>query len=278
MTRIITSLLAFTLIAHAGPEAWFQHGLIMPETIATLKAELELTPDQESKMQSIVSGARTSAESLEQAVKDQQKAFNEALRNRETSADAASAALARLLEAEAPVKQLQLRTLIQLRDILTPDQQKKAMSLAPGKLAKKGDLESKVKAKAEKLRAAVESLGIKATQAMTDRGGEIESMIRAGEWAQADKALDKLTLESGVNEPESTEELNFSNQDPGNVDLEVLKQRLADVQTRAQSIISLPLIRQFIKAKEALEEAKAAQNAELVGRILTWGESKLAKL
>jgi Spy/CpxP family protein refolding chaperone len=277
MTRIITSLLAFTLIAHAGPEAWFQHGLIMPETIATLKAELELTPDQESKMQSIVSGARTSAESLEQAVKDQQKAFNEALRNRETSADAASAALARLLEAEAPVKQLQLRTLIQLRDILTPDQQKKAMSLAPGKLAKKGDLESKVKAKAEKLRAAVESLGIKATQAMTDRGGEIESMIRAGEWAQADKALDKLTLESGVNEPESTEELNFSNQDPGNVDLEVLKQRLADVQTRAQSIISLPLIRQFIKAKEALEEAKAAQNAELVGRILTWGESKLAK-
>ena len=277
MTRIITSLLAFTLIAHAGPEAWFQHGLIMPETIATLKAELELTPDQESKMQSIVSGARTSAESLEQAVKEQQKAFNEALRNRETSADAASAALARLLEAEAPVKQLQLRTLIQLRDILTPDQQKKAMSLAPGKLAKKGDLESKVKAKAEKLRAAVESLGIKATQAMTDRGGEIESMIRAGEWAQADKALDKLTLESGVNEPESTEELNFSNQDPGNVDLEVLKQRLADVQTRAQSIISLPLIRQFIKAKEALEEAKAAQNAELVGRILTWGESKLAK-
>jgi Spy/CpxP family protein refolding chaperone len=277
MTRIITSLLAFTLIAHAGPEAWFQHGLIMPETIATLKAELELTPDQESKMQSIVSGARTSAESLEQAVKEQQKAFNEALRNRETSADAASAALARLLEAEAPVKQLQLRTLIQLRDILTPDQQKKAKSLAPGKLAKKGDLESKVKAKAEKLRAAVESLGIKATQAMTDRGGEIESMIRAGEWAQADKALDKLTLESGVNEPESTEELNFSNQDPGNVDLEVLKQRLADVQTRAQSIISLPLIRQFIKAKEALEEAKAAQNAELVGRILTWGESKLAK-
>ena len=277
MKLIITSLLAFTIIAHAGPEAWFQHGLIMPETIATLKSELELTPDQESKMQAVVSGARASAESLEQAVKEQQKAFNEALRNRETSADAASASLSRLLEAEAPVKQLQLRTLIQLRDILTPDQQKKAMSLAPGKMAKKGDFESNVKAKAEKLRAAVESLGIKATQAMIDRGGEIESMIRAGEWAQADKALDKLTLESGVNEPESTEELNFSNQEPGNVDLEVLKQRLADVQTRAQSIISLPLIRQFIKAKQALEEAKAAQNAELVGRILTWGESKLAK-
>ena len=277
MKLIITSLLAFTIIAHAGPEAWFQHGLIMPETIATLKSELELTPDQESKMQAVVSGARASAESLEQAVKEQQKAFNEALRNRETSADAASASLSRLLEAEAPVKQLQLRTLIQLRDILTPDQQKKAMSLAPGKLAKKDDLESSVKAKAEKLRAAVESLGIKATQAMTERGGEIEAMIRAGEWAQADKSLDKLTLESGVNEPESTEELNFSNQDPGNVDLEVLKQRLADVQTRAQSIISLPLIRQFIKAKQALEEAKAAQNAELVGRILTWGESKLAK-
>ena len=49
------------------------------------------------------------------------------------------------------------------------------------------------------------------------------------------------------------------------------------MQANAQSIISLPLIRQFIKAKEALEQAKSAQDAELVGRILTWGESKLAK-
>ena len=175
------------------------------------------------------------------------------------------------------MKQLQLRTLIQLRDLMTPKQQKKAMTLALQKNVNKGDLEARVKTKAEKLRAAVDSLGIKATQAMSERGGEIESMIRGGEWTQAEQALDKLIIESGTNEPETTEALDFSKYETGNVDLEVLRQRLDNVQANAQSIISLPLIRQFIKAKEALEQAKSAQDAELVGRILTWGESKLAK-
>ncbi len=277
MKLILTSLLILTTLAQAGPEAWFQHGLIMPETIATLKSELELTADQESKMQAVVSEARATAEPLEQAVKEQQKAFNDTLRNREKSADAASAALTHLLESEAPVKQLQLRTLIQLRDLMTPEQQKKAMTLALRKNVNNSDLESRVKTKAEKLRASVDSLGIKATQAMTERGGEIESMIRGGEWVQAEQALDKLIIESGANDPESTEALDFSKYETGNVDLEVLRQRLDDVQANAQSIISLPLIRQFIKAKEALEQAKSAQDAELVGRILTWGEGKLAK-
>ena len=277
MKLILSSLLILTTLAQAGPEAWFQHGLIMPEAIATLKSELELTADQESKMQAVVSEARATAEPLEQAVKEQQKVFNDTLRNREKNADAASAALTHLLESEAPVKQLQLRTLVQLRDLMTPEQQKKAMTLALQKNVNKGDLEARVKTKAEKLRAAVDSLGIKATQAMSERGGEIESMIRGGEWTQAEQALDKLIIESGTNEPESTEALDFSKYETGNVDLEVLRQRLDNVQANAQSIISLPLIRQFIKAKEALEQAKSAQDAELVGRILTWGESKLAK-
>ena len=228
-------------------------------------------------MQAIVSAARATAEPLDQAVRGQQKAFNQLLRDREASADTASAALTRLLEAEAPIKQLQLRTLLQLRELLTPEQQKKAVALAPGRTAKKNDLESSVRAKAEKLKAAVDSLGIKPTQTMTERGGEIESLIRAGDWSQADKALDMLTTDSGVNEPVSTEAPDFSKYETGNVDLEVLKQRLADVESKAQSVISIPLVRQFIKAKEALESAKAAQDAEAVGRILTWGEGKLAK-
>lgn len=276
MKILLLSFIALSLTAHAGPENWLQHGLIMPETIGKLRAELELTSDQESKMLSIVNEARLTAEPLEKAVKETQKAFNESLKNRETSAEAASKALSGLLEAEAPVKQLQLRTLIQLRDCMSPEQQKKAMQLAPGKLAKKSDVEPRVRDKVEKLRTAVDSLGIKATQAMTKRGNEIEALIRQGQWSEADKELDKLMAESGVDEPESTEALDFSQEEPGNVDLDVLKQRLDEVQAGAESIISLPLIRQFLQAKKALEEAKEAQNAELVGRILTWGEKKLS--
>jgi hypothetical protein len=270
-------IIALALSAKAGPEAWLQHGLIMPETIANLTAELELTADQETKMLAIVKEAKTAAEPLEAAVKQAQKTFNAALKNRETTVAAAESALTQLLETEAPVKQLQLRTLIQLRDSMTPEQQKKAMQLSSSKLVKKTDLAPSVRAKAEKLRVAVDSLGIKATQAMTKRGAEIEVLIRQGKWAMANEELDRLTQESGANEPESTEAPDFNREAPGNVDLEVLKERLADVQAKAESIISLPLIRQFIQAKKALEEAKEGQDADRVGRILTWGERQLAK-
>ncbi len=277
MKLFCLSIIALALSAQAGPEAWLQHGLIMPETIANLRAELELTSDQETKMLAIVNEAKAAAEPLEAAVKQALKTFNAALKNRETSAAAAESALTQLLKTEAPVKQLQLRTLIQLRDSMTPEQQKKAMQLSSSKLVKKIDLAPSVRAKAEKLKVAVDSLGIKATQAMTKREAEIEVLIRQGKWAMADEELEKLTQESGVDKPESTELPDFTQEQPGNVDVEVLKQRLADVQAKAETIISLPLIRQFIQAKKALEEAKEEQDAERVGRILTWGERQLAK-
>lgn len=276
--KTILILLSTAILAYAGPEAWLQNGLITPETVTSLKSELGLTAEQEEKMQSIVTAARSEGEPLEQTVREQQKALNELLRNRETTADAASAALTRLLEAETPVKQLQLRALIQLRDVLTPEQQKEAMRLAPGRVAKSDGIEMRVKQKAEKLRAAVESLGIKPTNAMSERGAEIEGLMRAGDWKTADAALDKLTKESGADEPESTAELDFSKFEPGNVDLEVLKERYQTVQDKGQSVISIPLVRQFLKAKEVLEAAKESQDAEKVGRILTWAEQQLAKL
>lgn len=276
--KSILILLSTTILAFAGPDAWLQSGLLTPETITSLKTELELTPEQEAKMQSIVTAARSEGEPLEQAVREQQKALNELLRNRETNADSASAALTKLLEAEAPVKQLQLRALIQLRDVLNPEQQKKAVKLAPGIVAKSDGIELRVKQKAEKLRAAVESLGIKPTNAMSERGAEIEAMIRIGEWKAADAAIDKLTQESGADEPESTAEVDYSQFEPGKVDLEVLKERYQTVQDKGQSVISIPMVRQFLKAKEAFEEAKAAQDAEKIGRILTWAEQQFEKL
>lgn len=275
--KSILILLSTAILSFAGPDAWLQSGLVTPETITSLKSELDLTAEQEEKMQSIVTAARSEGEPLEKAVREQQKVLNDLLRNRETTTDSASAALTKLLEAEAPVKQLQLRALIQLRDVLTPEQQKNAVKLAPGRVAKNDGIELRVKQKAEKLRAAVESLGVKPTNAMSQRGAEIEAMIRAGDWKTADAAIDKLSQESGADEPETTAELDFAQFEPGNVDLEVLKERYQTVQDKGQSVISIPMVRQFLKAKEAFETAKEAQDAEKIGRILTWAEQQLER-
>ena len=268
-------LMIFGSQAMAGPEAWLQPGVLTPERLTELKKELNLSPDQQEKMQDIISAAREEGSPLENELRNEQRRFSGLLRQRETTPEAASLALADLLKAEAAVKQLQLRALLQLRDLLSLDQQKKALKLTPEAAGRTEDLSLRVKQKAEKLRAAVESLGIKPTRAMSERGAQIERLIQEGQWAAAEAALDQLSRESGADEAESSEEIDFAPFEPGSTDLEELRLRYARVEEKAQQVISLPLVRQFLKAKAAFEAAKEAQDAEKVGRILTWAEKQL---
>ena len=278
MKPILYILLAFTTCVSADVNDWLQQGLITPEIISSLKNELELTAEQQTKMQAIVEAAQAEGQPLEQAVKESQQAFNGLLKDRETQAEAASTALTKLLEAESPLKHLQLRTLLQLRDVLTVEQQRLAVKLAPERKAKTAGLETQVRQKAMALREVVDGLGIKPTEAMSERGKEIEGLIRSGDWTAANGALEQLIKDSGFNEPVTTESPDFSSFETGDIDLEVLKQRYQSVQDRGQSLISIPMMRQFVQAKQAFEEAKEAQDAEKVGRILTWAEKQLENL
>jgi Spy/CpxP family protein refolding chaperone len=278
MKHILYIVLAFSTCVRAEMNAWLQQGLVTPEVINSLKSELELSAEQQTKMQAIVEAAQAGGLPLEQAVKEAQKAFNGLLKNRETQAEAASTALTKLLEAESPLKHLQLRTLLQLRDVLTVEQQRLAAKLAPERKAKTAGLETLVRQKAMALREVVDGLGVKPTETMSERGKEIEGLIRSGDWAAANDALEQLIKDSGFNEPVTTEPLDFSKFETGDIDLEVLKQRYEQVQEKGQSVISIPMIRQFVQAKQAFEEAKEAQDAEKVGRILTWAEKQLENL
>ena len=274
LTLILTAATAF-----AAPEDLLKAGLLSPEIIQKIKPELELTAEQESKMTAIVSEAREKGSSVESAFKEQQKTLHQMLREPSTTADAASAVLTKVLASEGEVKQLQLRTLIALRDVLTPAQQKKAAKLSLSKaVVQSSDLEASVKAKANKLRAAVDALMEKPTEAMAYRGEEIETMIKNGDWTSADAALDSLIKDSGVNEPEEASAApDFSTFEPGDTNLDALQSRFETVKERAQEIISIPVMRRMLKAKEAFETAKAAQDAEAVGRILTFAEKELDK-
>ncbi|MEN3941477.1 Spy/CpxP family protein refolding chaperone [Prosthecobacter sp. SYSU 5D2] len=275
MKHFLLSLLITTGCLAAGPEALLQSGLLSADIITVIKPELDLTEEQESRMTGIVTAARAESEPLEMQVKEQQKAFNQILRQPDSTPEVASAALARLMEAEAAVKQLQLRTLLGLRDVLTLEQQKKAVALAQPRQVKRADLETRVREKAARLRLAVQSLGVPATTSMVQRGSEVEALVKEGDLAAADAALDRLVVESQVDAPESPASLDFSTYDPGETDVETLKQRYQAVETAAQSVLSLPLLRQLIQARQALEEAKALEDAETVGRILTWAEKIL---
>jgi len=71
--------------------------------------------------------------------------------------------------------------------------------------------------------------------------------------------------------------VDFSKFEPGSTELETLRERFERLQVAGQEIVSLPLLREMVQAKTAFEAAKEAQDADKVGRILTYAESKLKK-
>lgn len=271
-------LLTVASLPAAQVEDWLKSGLLHPDMIASVREQLALTEEQQIKLSSQLSDARAQAEPLEQAVQEQKKALNQLLQDPSTSADVAAAQLTKLLDAESAIKQLQLRTLIGVRDVLTPEQLAQVKKLGPPKLAASGGLEAKVKEKAGKLRAAVEAIGVPPTEAMKYRGEEIEKLIKSGQFAEANKELDELMEDSHFKELEAeVEKVDFAKFEPGSTDVETLRERYESVQAAGQEIISLPLLRELVQAKTAFEAAKEAQDADKVGRILTYVEGKLKK-
>lgn len=278
-TLLCCLLLTVVSLPAAQVEDWLKSGLLHPDLIASVREQLGLTEEQQTKLNSQLSEARAQAEPLEQAVQEQKKALNHLLQDPSTSADVAAAQLTKLLEAEAAIKQLQLRTLMGVRDVLTPEQLGKAKKLGPPKLAAaSGGLEAKVKEKAGKLRAAVEAIGVPPTEAMKYRGEEIEKLIKANQFAEANKELDELMEDSHFKELEAeVEKVDFAKYEPGSTDVETLRERFEHLQAAGHEIISLPLLRELVQAKTAFEAAKEAQDADKVGRILTYVEGKLKK-
>lgn len=272
-------LFAASRLPAAQVEDWLKSGLLNPDLVSSVRDVLGLTEEQQTKLNAQLGEARAQAEPLEQAVKEQKKALNQMLKDKSTTAEAAAAQLSKLLEAEGAIKQLQLRALIGVRDVLTDEQLAKAQKLNPPGVASKGaSLETRVHEKATKLRAAVESLGIPPTEAMKYRGGEIEELVKNGKLAEADAKLDELLKDSHFKELEAeVQKVDFSKFEPGSTDVQTLQERFEAIQSAAREIISLPLLRELLQAKTAFEAAKEAQDAEKVGRILTYAESRLKK-
>lgn len=283
MKKILCFLfIATATLPAAQVEEWLKNGLLHPDMLAAVRDELALTGEQEKQINAQLSEARAQAEPLEQAVKEQQRALNHLLQDGSTTAAAAAAQLTKLLEAEGAVKQVQLRALIEVRDVLTPEQMAKAKKLSPPKLAAggggSGGLEAKVLEKARKLKAAVEGLGAPPTEAMKYRGEEIEKLIKSGQFADANAKLDELIEDSHFKELDAeVAKVDFAKYEPGSTDVTVLQERFEAVKAAAQEVISLPLLRELLQARTAFEEAKEAQDADKVGRILTYVEGRLSK-
>lgn len=280
LTQFITvatlALTAFHLKANEVDD-WLKNGLIHPKIIMEHHAELDFTAEQQQKVQALIESAKPKVEPLESALKKEQEQLLTLVRNQETTSEAAGSQLGKVLAAESELKQFQLRTMIDLRLLLTPEQRTKALSLGGKSGGGDASLEAKVHAEAKRMKETFESLGFQPTAALKARGAALAKLMEEGDFKAASEALAVLATDSGIDSPVADEEVDFRKLSAGPTELAELKERLETLQTKAQELISVPIIRKLIKARDALEKAKEAQDAELVGKILTYGESLLPK-
>ncbi|MBL9115468.1 MAG: periplasmic heavy metal sensor [Verrucomicrobiaceae bacterium] len=277
----IATIVSFHILVNvslaAGPLDWLKPDALDPERTNRIKSELSLTTEQEARMQTLLEDGRRSMEELSKTLREQRDRFDAMMRKPSTPVEEGVTALKRMMETESAIKERQLRTILSVRDLLTPEQQEKAMAASRGRTSGSGDM-TPFGAKAARVKAVIEGLGVPPTEAIKAAGAAIEVLVGEGKLAEAEAALDKFIIANQVDDPDDGSEPDFGGEEPGSTDSETLRARRDEVASKAQKVTSIPLLRKLAKAKTALETAVSNQDAEAVGRILTWAEKQMTGL
>jgi hypothetical protein len=231
-----------------------------------------LLPDQEAKLKELYESAKTRNSALESQLTTQRPILESLLNEATGSIADAEKALNELLQIEAEIKRLQLRTILGMNQALDAAQRANVLALS------RKDAESQpiVEAKIAKLREAVESLGFDPTEAIKRRGQSIEHLLANGEMDAANLALEAAMVDLGIADMQQpVPVIDFTEFAPGDIDLGALERRFQAVEAKVQTVESLATLRQFKQAHDALEAAKQAEDAISAGQILTWAESVL---
>ncbi|MCB1207526.1 MAG: periplasmic heavy metal sensor [Verrucomicrobiae bacterium] len=272
--KIIALALSLTFLA-CGANALDLDHLVTPETIFAFRDSLAFTPEQESELKQIFEKAKSESNALEDAVKTTEESLNDLLRTQELDSGDAETAFQALLDAEEKLKLLQFRTLLALRAVLDPEQISKARSLGKHSRESNAPLMASIEGKAKRLKMAFDELDIKPAGELVSEGERIRDLIQSGDLEAADESLDALGKKVGIDESPDKATIDFSQQNPGDIAQNSLEVRYRSVESAVQGVTYLPRLRQLLQARDALESAKAAEDAEGVGRVLTWVENLL---
>lgn len=274
-TKLFLLVLACTSALRAvDMTALARHQLVLPETVMAHAAELGFTPEQETRLTAYRDEMKPKIQSLEAAVREEQGKLEAAVVEPTATEAKTAPLLDKLLAAESALKHAQLKVLLELREMLTPEQRAKALQLAGTESKTKQPVEQGLKAKADRLKSAFDELGIQPPEALKEKGAAIEALVRDNNLAAANEQLDALAKEVGLDEA-TPEAPDFSTIDPGDTNLDTLRQRYDDVTAKAKIVTKLPTLRLLLKGRDELEKAKAAEDAVKVGRVLTWAEGLL---
>lgn len=274
-TKLFLLALACTSALHAVEIATLaRHQLVLPETVMAHASELGFTPEQESRLTAYRDEMKPKIKSLEAAVREEQAKLETSIIEPTATEEKTAPLLDKLLAAEAALKHAQLKVLLELRELLTPEQRAKALQLAGAEAKSKQPIEQRVKAKADKLKAAFDALNIPTAASLKEKGAAIEQLVHDNDFTGAEQQLDALAKTVGLDEP-TPEMPDINTVNPGDTDLDKLRERYDAVSDAATKATHLPTLRLLIIGHDELEAAKKAEDPVKVGRLLTWAEGLL---
>ena len=100
-----------------------ERNLFPPEIIMRRQREIGLRPEQRQQITQAIGRLEASLVELQWSMQEQQQALADALEQPQVDGDAALRLLDRVLATEAMVKRIHFQALLQIRAVLTPDQQ-----------------------------------------------------------------------------------------------------------------------------------------------------------
>jgi len=102
-----------------------ERNLFPPELIMRRQREIGLQPEQRRRITQIIGRLEAALVELQWNMQDQQQALAEALQRPQVNVDSAMVLLDQVLTTEAAVKRTHFQSLLQIRAVLTPEQQQR---------------------------------------------------------------------------------------------------------------------------------------------------------
>ncbi len=160
MKPIFHFLIAAILAFHACADPLADH-LFPPELLARAKEEVPLTDEQRQQLQKETDKVESRFREIQECMQKEADTLVELLKPGHVDEAAALAQLDKVIDAEREIKRVQIGFMIAIKNQLTPEQQAKLTAFRKAQDAERAraeELQKRIVAKAERVRAGVEKL------------------------------------------------------------------------------------------------------------------------
>ena len=201
MNPILILLITVIITLSAGADP-IGDSFFAPELLVRARAEVPLTDEQRQQLQKVTDKMEALFTELQERLKKENDALAAIVKPERVDEPAALAQLDKILDVEREMKRAQIGFMLAIKNQLTPEQQAKLAAFRKAHavgLAPMEELQKRLVAKAERVKAGVEKLLASggSTAAVAAIMDEARTLMEQGKPTEAEAAIDRALKELG---------------------------------------------------------------------------------